>query len=68
MVENNDNSLFAIEDDDEKIERQQFIFENHVDEEGALLEQIYSIENERMKKNSNTYVSIGTNRLCLFDV
>ena len=68
MVENNDISLFAIEDDDEKIERQQFIFENHVDEEGALLEQIYSIENERMKKNSNTYVSIGTNRLCLFDV
>ena len=52
MVENNENSLFATEDNDEKIERQQFLFENHVDEEGALPEQIYSIEKERMKKNN----------------
>ena len=50
MVGNNDNSLFVTEDDEAKIETQQFINENHVDEEGALLGQIFSIENERMKK------------------
>ena len=36
--------------DDEGIETQQFIIENQVDEEGALLEQIYSIEDERMNR------------------
>ena len=36
--------------DDEGIETQQFIIENQVDEEGALLEQIYSNEDERMNR------------------